>query len=232
MMIMAMVLLGLCFGSFVNAWVWRLHEQSKPKKKRAASDNELSITRGRSMCPYCKHTLAVKDLLPVISWLTLGGKCRYCKKPISWQYPLVETLTALLFVIAYLSWPDSLNNWSFGVLQIAVFLSAIVVGMALAVYDFKWMLLPDKLVKIFSSFALIYAGLHMVNSDNTLSTVFQLVLSVFVSGGIFYVLYQISNGKWIGGGDVKLGFPLGLFLLTPSSNPIFWGSYRSGCVCP
>ena len=99
LLIVIFFVLGVCFGSFVNALVWRIHEQSKPKKKRAASDKELSVVSGRSMCPNCKHTLSTKDLLPVISWLTLGGKCRYCSKPISWQYPSVEMLTALLFVV-------------------------------------------------------------------------------------------------------------------------------------
>src|SRR5665213_2769212 len=97
MIIALLALLGLVFGSFVNALVWRLHEQEvllekrkKPSKKQL---EKLSILNGRSMCPHCKHELAIKDLVPLFSWIALKGKCRYCGKPISWQYPVVELLT-------------------------------------------------------------------------------------------------------------------------------------------
>src|SRR3989344_6490262 len=126
MIVAILIVLGLAFGSFVNALVWRLHEQEerakskeqrrkKGKAKNTAklsshtsvlSSKDLSILKGRSMCPSCKHGLAAKDLVPVLSWLTLRGKCRYCHKPISIQYPLVELITATLFVISYLLWPD------------------------------------------------------------------------------------------------------------------------------
>ena len=102
MIIAVLAVLGLVFGSFVNAFAWRLHEQEslleKKKKPSAKQLAKLSIVKGRSMCPECKHELAAKDLIPVFSWITLKGKCRYCGKPISWQYPAVELATALLFV--------------------------------------------------------------------------------------------------------------------------------------
>src|SRR4051812_7602742 len=96
-----LVVLGLCFGSFVNALVWRIHEQAEQgskKKPNKSYIDKLSIRKGRSMCPHCRHELKALDLLPVVSWLALRGKCRYCGKPISVQYPLVELLTACLFV--------------------------------------------------------------------------------------------------------------------------------------
>jgi prepilin signal peptidase PulO-like enzyme (type II secretory pathway) len=105
MIIAVLVVLGLCFGSFANALVWRVHEQAgqaakkKPDKKYL---KQLSVAKGRSMCPNCKHELVAKDLIPVLSWLALGGKCRYCAKPISIQYPLVEVALASLFVVSYL----------------------------------------------------------------------------------------------------------------------------------
>src|SRR4051794_36510302 len=93
-------LFGLMVGSFVNALVWRLHEQGAGEEepvKSAYSGETLSITRGRSICPHCGHQLGVKDLVPLFSWLWLRGKCRYCRGTISWQYPIVELLTVLLF---------------------------------------------------------------------------------------------------------------------------------------
>ncbi len=68
------------------------------------------------MCPHCKHRLVAIDLVPVLSWLTLGGKCRYCHKSISVQYPLVELATALLFVASYIWWPVPVSG-----VQIAIF---------------------------------------------------------------------------------------------------------------
>ena len=97
--------LGLCAGSFVNALVWRLHEQKRSKK----ADKKLSILNGRSMCVHCRHELTWYDLIPLFSWLLLRGKCRYCKKPISWQYPIVELATAAVFVLSYIFWPNPVN---------------------------------------------------------------------------------------------------------------------------
>src|SRR5579871_5847178 len=105
MLIFILIVVGLAAGSFVNALVWRVHEQSKKKKSA-----ELSILKGRSMCPRCKHELAASDLIPVLSWLWLRGKCRYCQKPISPQYPVVELAVALVFVSSYFWWPGNLTD--------------------------------------------------------------------------------------------------------------------------
>ena len=78
-------LLGLVMGSFCNAWAWRLAHGE-------------SIARGRSHCAVCGHTLAARDLVPLLSWLTLRGKCRYCGEPISPRYPAVELVSGLHYV--------------------------------------------------------------------------------------------------------------------------------------
>ncbi|MEO8863067.1 MAG: prepilin peptidase, partial [Candidatus Saccharimonadales bacterium] len=130
MIYIVLVVLGLCLGSFVNALVWRLHEQdllaskAKAVKKQSKGKNtqltsqDLSIVKGRSICTHCYHKLAWYDLLPVLSWASLKGKCRYCHKPIGWQYPLVELLTASVFVLSYVFWPNGLDVSS---LQLALF---------------------------------------------------------------------------------------------------------------
>jgi leader peptidase (prepilin peptidase) / N-methyltransferase len=214
MIILILLVLGLAFGSFVNALVWRLHEQSLPKKKRAASDSELSISKGRSMCPHCKHTLGWYDLLPVVSWLALRGKCRYCHKPISGQYPLVELTTAALFVASYVWWPldfDTLGIWS-----LVIWLASLIALVALIIYDIRWMLLPNRIVFPLTTLSAIGVLGTVVLSNNGLHTLLMAVSSLGVAGGIFYILFQISNGRWIGGGDVKLGFALGLLLGDPA----------------
>jgi prepilin signal peptidase PulO-like enzyme (type II secretory pathway) len=214
MIILILIILGLSFGSFVNALVWRMYQQALPKKKRVASDTELSIAKGRSMCPHCKHTLAWYDLLPIISWLGLRGKCRYCQGSISWQYPLVELITATMFVLSYVFWGEDLSSWSSYAL-FAVWLAALVAFMALIVYDVRWMLLPNKIVFPLLGLGIISAIIRALGSDAPVRAVVMALGGLAVAGGIFYVLFQISNGAWIGGGDVKLGFAIGLLLGSP-----------------
>ena len=220
--------LGIIFGSFVNALVWRLHEQAgfggqrakgkgqRKHSKQALSSTlgpqDLSITRGRSMCPDCHHTLAAKDLIPVLSWFWLRGKCRYCHKPISWQYPAVELLTGLLFAGSYAAWPYSFHEaWLF---TFIVWLACLVFFVALAVYDLRWFLLPDRLVRplnvlVAVQTVVVALWLHSVTA------LWQPVLAAAIIFGLFWVLYQASKGAWIGGGDVKLAPALGLLAATP-----------------
>src|SRR6185369_16739060 len=96
MIVFVLVLLGLIFGSFINALVYRIH----------AGRNWVSE---RSECMSCHHPLAAKDLIPVFSWLYLRGKCRYCKKPIP-DSPIVELALPALFVVSYLLWTTPLDG--------------------------------------------------------------------------------------------------------------------------
>ncbi|MDB5163798.1 MAG: putative Prepilin peptidase, partial [Candidatus Saccharibacteria bacterium] len=127
---------------------------------------------------------------------------------ISWQYPVVETTTALLFVGSYLYWPLSLNAQG---LTVFVFWLLFLTGfMALLVYDFKWMLLPDKLVYPLLGLALLQTVAISVVFHGGLDSLLGAFWGFLIIGGLFYVLFQVSNGKWIGGGDVKLGMVLGI----------------------
>lgn len=216
MIIVILFLLGLCFGSFVNALVWRVHKQSKAKSKKAKQ--AYSISKGRSQCVECNHTLSARDLLPVVSWLMLGGKCRYCHKPVSWQYPAVELATASLFVVSYVWWPTALGT----VLQLAIFalwLVSLVGLMALIVYDLRWMMLPNRIV-----FPLgVVAGasaLLSVASEGSWQALMGAVGAVLIGGGLFYLLFEMSKGRWIGGGDVKLGFVLGALIASPGQTAL------------
>jgi prepilin signal peptidase PulO-like enzyme (type II secretory pathway) len=210
MVVIALIIFGVCLGSFVNALVWRVHEQEheeakkKPDKKYLRS---LSVSKGRSMCPHCKHELKAVDLIPVLSWVILRGKCHYCHKPISAQYPLVELAMATWFVASYLWWPEELRGIQWAILATWLVLS---VGlMALLVYDVKWKLLPNRIIYPLSLVAGLQAVLQVIAAPEPLKAVVNTALAVLVGGGIFYALFQISNGKWIGGGDVRLGWRLG-----------------------
>jgi prepilin signal peptidase PulO-like enzyme (type II secretory pathway) len=222
MIIAILVVTGLCAGSFINALVWRLHEQAGETDKKKPDKQyleQLSISKGRSMCPHCKHELAVKDLLPVISWLSLRGKCRYCRKPISTQYPIVEIMTMLLFLASYIWWPVSL-----GASQSAIFICWLVllVGLiALFVYDLHWLLLPNKLVYPLLAVGSLQAVIAIVAANRPLTALLNTLVAVVVGGGIFYIIFQVSGGQWIGGGDVKLGYLLGLIVATPARSLLF-----------
>lgn len=210
MIIAALIILGLSFGSFVNALVWRLHSQTKARSQKRK--NEFSISKGRSMCPHCKHQLAAKDLVPVVSWLRLSGKCRYCHKPISGQYPLVELSTACLFVISYIFWPFQLTGGEW--LQFAVWLVCLVGFMALVIYDIRYMLLPNKIIFPLTGIA-IFGTLAQALLLSSVDPLKSASLGLLIGGGLFYILFQVSDGRWIGGGDVKLGFLLGILVGGP-----------------
>jgi leader peptidase (prepilin peptidase) / N-methyltransferase len=222
MIIAVLIVLGLCCGSFVNALVWRLHEQAAQAHKKRPDQQylaKLSISKGRSICPHCQHVLAAKDLVPVLSWLSLRGKCGYCGQPIAAQYPAVELLTALLFVVSYAWWPVALQGAQ---IAIFVFWLPLVVGLvALTVYDLRWLLLPNRILYPLGVLAAVQAVIAVAAAQRPLVALLNTLVAVIVGGGIFYVLFQISDGKWIGGGDVKLGWLLGLIAATPGRSLLF-----------
>lgn len=188
MVLFLTAILGLIFGSFANAVTWRLRSGE-------------SITQGRSMCPECRHQLASKDLIPVLSWLSLKGKCRYCKKPISIQYPVVELLTALVF---------GLSTWllsTLGLITLTIWLAIVVCLMILGAYDARWYELPNKVMHP----ALILAFIYYVLCFEPASGFFQLVAALGASA-IFYALWRLSDGRLMGGADCKLVLLMGLIL--------------------
>jgi prepilin signal peptidase PulO-like enzyme (type II secretory pathway) len=194
MVILVLLVFGLIWGSFVNAFVWRLHEGK-------------DWLRGRSECTHCHHKLATADLIPVISWVLLSGKCRYCHKRID-DSPIVEVSVPILFVISYLLWPLQLSGA--GLFQFILWLAFIVGFIILTVYDIRWYLLPDKVVFPFTGLAILQVLSLLVFYHSSWHTALSAVVGALIIAGSFYLMFQISKGSWIGGGDVKLGVLLGL----------------------
>lgn len=216
MVYLVLAVFGLCLGSFVNALVWRIRKQSLVaggKVNREYINTSYSIINGRSMCVHCKNELAAKDLIPVLSWLSLGGKCRYCRKGVSWQYPIVEVLTSLIFVFSYWAWPSS--GGLTGTIQLSIWLIILTGFVALVIYDLKWMELPNRIVYPLLGFALILSVINIITSVNPIEIISLTFFSILISGGLFYIIFQLSSGRWIGGGDVKLGLLIGLILQDP-----------------
>lgn len=196
-------LLGLCLGSFVNALVWRLQ-------------NGKDWVGGRSQCVACGHRLAPRDLVPVVSWLALRGRCRYCQKSISVQYPVVESTMAAVFVISYLWWPEDPGvngQW----LLLGTWLVASVGLMALAVYDWQTKLLPSGLVYVTAAAAIAgrIAYILVYATDKPVQ-IRDWAAAVAVAAGIFVLIYIVSSGRLIGAGDVRLGLATGTLLATPA----------------
>lgn len=220
---LALALLGLALGSFAGATVWRLRAQqlrddAKHKQKIAPKDKDqvakiphVPISRDRSVCLHCGHTLHWYDLVPVVSWALLRGKCRYCHKRIGWTEPVLEIGLALFFVVSYLFWPtDLVAPLDFA--RLGIWLLAGVGLAILFVYDAKWFLLPNKIVFPLIALGAVNSLIVIASSYDSLAAFVGVLLSCVVLSGIYYLIYVYSGHKWVGFGDVKLGLALALLL--------------------
>ena len=204
---------GLAVGSFLNAVIYRLEKGE-------------SALRGRSYCPQCRHTLAWYDLIPLLSFALLGGKCRYCTKPISIQYPLVELATAFLFVVVFwfvlqnlgLAFPIIVSLGFPQILELFYLWSIVSLLMVIFVYDLKHFLIPDKILYRAIGLVLLWRLLlHFQIVENLTSPSFlQALLAGLGAAGFFWAIHVLSKGRAMGFGDVKLAFFMGLFLSWPN----------------
>lgn len=197
--ITALVGFGLIFGSFINALVWRMH-------------NKRNWVSERSECPHYHRQLAPKDLVPVLSYVWLKGKCRYCKKPIP-DTPLAELLLPAVWIVSYIFWPVQLEGA--GLFQFIAWLILWIGFVALFIYDLRWFLLPNKIVFPLIGLAAVQVLVLPLAYDYSWHTVLGAALGALALSGVFYVIFQMSDGKWIGGGDVKLAIALGLLAGDP-----------------
>lgn len=182
------LLLGLGIGSFLNVVVLRL--------------NARKTLGGRSCCPQCKKTLPWFTLIPVVSYIALGGQCWFCKKPIAVHYPLVELVTGLLFMLL---------AWSFASDPIRLVLYAIMVALCLAIFlsDYLFYTIPD---------ALTLPGiiLGIIGQLALGEPWWRLGLALAIGGGVFALQHVMSRGRWVGSGDIRFGLLMGAALSWPN----------------
>lgn len=192
--------IGTIIGSFLTVVVDRL-----PKNE--------SIIQGRSHCDHCRRTLTAIDLIPLVSYVSLGGKCRYCKHKLSYFYPLIESITGLLFVVvAYILVGTNgalfLDDIRYGVA--ALYFLLIVCSLILIFFiDLRYGLIPFKIV-LFALFVTFLWYAFSLPSG---------YLNPFLSGlgafAFFLVLFLITKGKGMGFGDVTYVFFMGFVLGFP-----------------
>lgn len=190
-MIVLVFLVGACIGSLLTCILDRL----------AAEETWL---RGRSRCPTCRTALSVRSLVPIFSWLLQHGRCRTCKKKISWTYPVIEVATGLLFVLAFLMRGGVPGSWEMAaVLFRDWYLLAVLV--VIFVFDLLYGLIVDSVTLpaiVIVAIAALLLGMPWP----------VLALGIVVGGGFFAFQYVISRGRWIGGGDIRLGALMGAAL--------------------
>jgi prepilin signal peptidase PulO-like enzyme (type II secretory pathway) len=171
---------GLMIGSFLNCLIWRLYKEE--------------TVLGRSYCPKCGKELKWYDNIPVFSFIFLKGRCRFCDERISWQYPLVELITGLLFTLSYYL---ALNN-NFTFLELFFYFFIISLSVIIFVFDLRWYLIPISTV--------IVGGLTVIAINLFLgASILNIFISMLIGAAFFGVQYVVTRGKGLGEGDIWLG---------------------------
>lgn len=220
----ALALVGVCFGSFAAATVWRLRARqlaADKKNKQPVDAKEYKklkrlvgrkVHSDRSVCLECGYELKWYDLMPVISWVSLKGKCRSCKHPIGWFELVMELGVMAFFVLSYAFWPGGVDT-GLDIAHFILWLAAGVVMSMLLAYDAKWFLLPDSLSLLLAIIGAGIVGVSAAQTQEIGTTLLTAVGAVAAIAGLYGALFAVSKGRWVGFGDVKLGIGLGLILV-------------------
>lgn len=215
-------ILGLIIGSFLNVVICRL-------------DLAETIIHGRSHCPKCKAQIYWYDNIPVISFVMLRAKCRECMESISWQYPFIEILTGIIFLLVgnYFFEISSVQAWVITLFYLVIFsLMIVIIG-----YDIKFMEIP---MAIFWAALIVLIFLYLVVDWNNLKSLSnENFWNFFVSNGFlggivaaafFYFLVFVSKERWMGMGDVYVGFLVGFLVGFPNVLVGLLMSFTTGAI--
>lgn len=197
------LVVGLFVGSFLNVLVFRFPEMK-------------GLVSGRSYCPKCKKTIAAYDLIPVLSYIILWGKCRNCQKKISLQYPLVEFATGVLFFL--LAKTIGVNY------HLIAYLLLTCASVLIFVYDAKYLEIPE----VFSWLLLIFAVVAAVTAPGF--SINNFLLGGLIGGGVLGIMVGISDEKMMGSGDIKIGLAFGFLLGAYKSVLFLFLSFVIGAI--
>jgi prepilin signal peptidase PulO-like enzyme (type II secretory pathway) len=233
---------GLAIGSFLNVLALRYDGERfvfNPK-----------VIGGRSRCPHCKRTLRWFELVPVLSFVVQRGKCRKCRARLSFQYPIVELLSGLIFVLvpchfAAYSWPFPIGWCMLSGLWIAAF----EILLLISVIDMRLQIVPDELSIMLGAVALLttiftagYLGASHQSFLGPYASIFGLYNNIWLShlvgaivgGGFFWVLARLTpyifKIEGMGMGDVKLGIPLGFLFGWPDIVLLYAAAFIIGSI--
>ena len=195
--------LGSIFGSFACCQAWRIHQKSSSK------------LGNRSVCMHCHHQLAWYDNIPLVSWLSLRGKCRYCKTKIGLAEILSELGLGFIFFALVYKYASSvvltggptaiLDLPPVSLFQLFILLVFFTISWIILIYDAKWGELPVVLMLINIALAILYQFFNQPNWQ-------KIALAAAIFAGIYYLLYFFSKEKLVGGGDWILCFSIGIIL--------------------
>ena len=212
-------IVGLAVGSFFNVIVFRTLHGYSP-------------FAGRSFCPHCKAKISWYDNIPLLSFLLLGGRCRKCKRRISWRYPVIEILTANLFLWWYMAGRlvFELTQEPYRTVQ-PVFWLLVGVGLVLLFgFDLFYGILPDWIVGSLAGMTLIYR-LALAMSGIMRWGDFWLYVATGIGGLVaFWILVMVTRGKGMGWGDVKLAGVMGVILGWPAMIVAVLTAFLTGAV--
>lgn len=200
-------LFGLIVGSFLNCVIYRLQAGG-------------SFLRGRSYCPGCGHKLGWQDLIPLFSFLALRGRCRYCRKSISLQYPLVELAIGGLFVLIY----SLIGDWGLIAYQMVMICFLVIIF----TYDLKHYIIPDKVIypAIGAAFLFNILNSYVIGRQSFLEP----LLAALSASAFFLAIVLVSRGRWMGVGDIKLAFLMGLILGWPQIFTALFLAFLTGAI--
>ena len=203
------VIFGLIIGSFLNVIILRF-------------DDLKSVISTRSHCMHCKKEIAWYDLFPFFSYVVLSGKCRHCKASISLQYPLVEVGTAVLFGLLF---------WQFGLtLQFGFLLAITAILVIVFTYDILHYLIADMLIWLAIGLWAVYLALSYFFLNTSSFVLLNSLYGGLILGGFLALLVVVSREKWMGAGDIKLGFLLGAIMMWPSVLVGLFATFMIGSI--
>jgi prepilin signal peptidase PulO-like enzyme (type II secretory pathway) len=230
--------LGVILGSFVNAVGLRYYGEGRLF--------DLSVIGGRSQCPQCQKQLSWYELIPVISFLIQQGKCRYCERPLSWQYPLVEIAGGLIMLLPvyFYNYFDLAHKVLSGqsitpyLIIAAVWTFAAFAMLLLTIIDWRLQIIPDQInlflaglgvvmiylptTSFLKNYALIFGGPMSLFANH--------LLAAFIGLAFFGAIIALSRGKAMGGGDMKLAGALGLLIGYPDIIVVIISAFVIGAI--
>lgn len=212
MIILLLFLLGLTVGSFLNVVIYRL-----PKRR--------TFIKGRSKCANCDKEISWYDLVPILSFFLLAGKCRHCGERISWRYPIVELYSGFVFLLSFWFLRLTIPEIVFAIFLLESFL-------VLALIDLENMILPDSIISTILIVALAFGFFEKYILKNAQVRIisFQNLLTALIWLGIFFCLWLFSKGKWMGLGDAKFVFLIGLVFGPWDSIMVMYVAILAGAI--